>query len=55
MELEVVNISYEIEDDEGLSYYHFKTKNGYFSISRLESDDEIYMEFIVRASHATKH
>ena len=44
MELEVINISYEIEDDEGLSYLFFKTKNGYFSLSRLDGEDEIHLE-----------
>ena len=44
MELEVINISYEIENDEGLSYLHFETKDGYYSISRLDEDDELYME-----------
>ena len=44
MELNVVNISYELDNDEGLSLLYFEYENGYFTISRLDEDEKIYVE-----------
>lgn len=44
MELNVVDISYELEDEEGLSSLFFKTGDGYFTASRLEEDEKLYLE-----------
>ncbi len=44
MELNVKNISYAINDDEGLTYMHFDIDDGYFSLSRLDGDDNVYLE-----------
>ena len=44
MELNIIDISYELEDEEGLNYLHFKTENGYFTICREEGEENLYME-----------
>ena len=44
MQLNVIDISYELEDEEGLSYLFFKAEDGYFTISRLVEDEKLYME-----------
>ena len=44
MEVKVTNISYELDDDEGLNYLYFEYNNGYFSIAREEEEENIYLE-----------
>ena len=44
MKLMVKNISYILNDDEGLNSLFFEHENGYFCISRLNDEDNIYME-----------
>jgi len=44
MELNVIEISYELENEEELSALFFKTENGYFIISRSKEDDKLYLE-----------
>ncbi len=44
MELEVLEISYEFDNEEGLNALFFQTSEGYYTISRLKEDDKLYME-----------
>ena len=44
MELKATNISYELDNEEVLSYLLFEYAGGYFSIGRMEDDENIYLE-----------
>lgn len=44
MELNVINISYELDNEEGLNSLFFKTSDGYYTIARIKEDDKLYME-----------
>jgi len=44
MESKVTNISCELENEDGMSYLLFKYTGGYFSIGRMEDDENIYLE-----------
>ena len=42
MELKVTDITYELDNEDGLSYLLFKYAGGCFSIGRMEEDENIY-------------
>lgn len=45
MELKVKNISYELKNEDCLSFLFFECENQqYFTISRLDEDEEVYLE-----------
>ena len=44
MELKVLEISYELDNEEGLNALFFQTSEGYYTISRLKEEDNLYME-----------
>lgn len=44
MELKVLEISYELDNEEGLNALFFQTSEGYYTISRLKEDEKLYME-----------
>lgn len=44
MELKVLEISYELDNEEGLNALFFQTSEGYYTISRLKEEDDLYME-----------
>jgi len=44
MELKVTDITCELDNEDGLSYLLFKYAGGYFSIGRMEEDENIYLE-----------
>ena len=44
MELQVTKISYELDNEEGLSYLFFEYDSGYFSIAKMEEDENIHLE-----------
>ena len=44
MEFKVLEISYELDNEEGLNALFFQTSEGYYTISRLKEEDNLYME-----------
>ena len=44
MELKVTNITCELDNEDGLSYLLFQYAGGYFSMGRMEDDENIYLE-----------
>lgn len=44
MELKILEISYELDNEEGLNALFFQTSEGYYTISRLKEEDKLYME-----------
>ena len=44
MELNVTNISYELDNEEGLSSIFFEYEGGYFTIAKMEDEENIYLE-----------
>ena len=39
MELNMADISYELEDEEELSNLYFKAENGYFTVRRKDGEE----------------
>ena len=44
MELKVTEISYELDNEDGLSSLFFECEDGYFTIARMDEDENIYLE-----------
>ena len=44
MDLQVTKISYELDNEESLSYLFFEYDSGYFSIAKMEKDENIHLE-----------
>jgi len=44
MEIQVTNISYELDNEEGMNSLFFEYDKGYFTIARMDDDENIYVE-----------
>ena len=44
MELKATKISYELDNEEGLSSVFIEYDNGYFTVARMEDEENIYIE-----------
>ena len=44
MELKATKISYELNNEEGLSSVFIEYDNGYFTVARMEDEENIYIE-----------
>ena len=44
MELKATKISYELNNEEGLSSVFIEYNNGYFTVARMEDEENIYIE-----------
>ena len=44
MKLQVTNMSYELDNEDGLNSLFFEYDGGYFTIARMDEDENIYLE-----------
>jgi hypothetical protein len=45
MEHDVLNLFIQVDDEDGVNSLFFEYSNGYFSISKIDEDEELYIEF----------